>query len=119
VSQSQSTKDPREAGAEGEAGIPRSALRPVGAAALEGSWRVERISGLLPPLLPIRKHIAAGAGVTQIGPLRLPFEVEGTTLRYRGPLQAFVDELERSGDEFIGRATVLGREYGRFRLIPE
>jgi hypothetical protein len=91
----------------------------VGAASLEGSWRVERISGLLPPLLPIRKHIAAVAGVTRVGPLRLQFDVEGTRLRYRGPLQAFVDELERSGDGFVGRATVLGREYGRFRLIPE
>jgi hypothetical protein len=57
--------------------------------------------------------------VTRIGPLRLPFDVEGTRLRYRGPLQAFVDELEPSGDGFVGRATVLGREYGRFRLIPE
>jgi hypothetical protein len=119
VSQSQSTKDPREAGAEGKAGIPRSPLRPAGAAALQGSWRVERISGLLPPLLPIRKDIAAAAGVTRIGPLRLAFDVEGRTLRYRGPLQAFVDELEPSGDGFVGRATVLGREYGRFRLIPE
>jgi hypothetical protein len=119
VSQSPSTKDPWETGSEAEAGVPRSPLRPAGAAALEGSWRVERISGLLPPLLPIRKHIAGAAGVTRVGPLRLPFEVEGTTLRYRGPLQAFVDELEPSGDGFVGRATVLGREYGRFRLTPE
>jgi hypothetical protein len=104
---------------ESEAGIARSPLPLVGPASLEGSWRVERISGLLPPLLPIRKHIAAAAGVTRIGPLRLPFDVEGTRLRYRGPLQAFVDELERSGEGFVGRATVLGREYGRFRLIPE
>jgi hypothetical protein len=119
VSQSQSTKDPWETGTDSEAGIPRSPLPPAGAAALEGSWRVERISGLLPPLLPIRKHIAAAAGVTRIGPLRLPFDVEGRRLRYRGPLQAFVDDLEPSGDGFLGRATVLGREYGRFRLIPE
>ena len=77
------------------------------------------MSGLLPPLLPIRKHIASAAGVTRIGPLRLRFDVEGRTLRYRGPLQVFVDELEPSGNGFVGRATVLGREYGRFRLIPE
>lgn len=119
MSQSQSTKDPWETGSEAEAGVPRSPLRPAGAAALEGSWRVERISGLLPPLLPIRKHIAGAAGVTRVGPLRLPFKVEGRTLRYRGPLQALVDELEPSGDGFVGRATVLGREYGRFRLTPE
>ena len=114
-----STKDLWETGSEAEAGIARSPLPPAGRAALQGSWRVERISGLLPPLLPIRKHIAAAAGVTRIGPLQLPFDVEGRTLRYRGPLQAFVDELEPSGDGFVGRATVLGREYGRFRLIPE
>lgn len=104
---------------ESEAGIPRSPLPPVGPASLEGVWRVERVSGLLPPLVPIRKRVAAGAGVTRIGPLRLPFRVEGRTLRYRPPLQAFVDELDPSGDGFDGRATVLGREYGRFRLIPE
>jgi hypothetical protein len=86
---------------------------------LQGSWRVERVSGLLPPLLPIRKRIGAEAGVTWIGPLRLPFRVEGTTLRYRRPLQAFVDELEPSGEGFAGLATFLGREYGRFRLVPE
>lgn len=101
-----------------EAGIERSPLPPP-RASLEGSWRVERISGLLPPLLPIRKRISDAAGVTRIGPLRIPFRVEGTTLRYRGLLQALVDELEPSGDGFVGRATVLGREYGRFRLIPE
>jgi hypothetical protein len=119
VSRSQSTQDPWETGTEREAGIARSPLPPTGLAALQGSWRVERISGLLPPLLPIRKDIAATAGVTRIGPLRLPFDVAGRTLRYRGPLQAFVDELEPSGKGFVGRATVLGREYGRFRLIPE
>jgi hypothetical protein len=86
---------------------------------MEGSWRVERVSGLLPPLLPIRKSIGSDTGVTRIGPLRLPFRVEGTRLRYRPPLQAFVDELEPSGEGFAGRATLLGREYGRFRLVRE
>jgi hypothetical protein len=104
----------------GEAGVARAAPSPAPAAgSLEGSWRVERTSGLLPPLLPIRKQIGPEAGVTRIGPLRLPFRVEGRTLRYRRPLQAFVDELEPSGDGFAGRATFLGREYGRFRLLPE
>jgi hypothetical protein len=84
--------------------------------ALDGSWRVERLSGLVPPL-PIRKRIAGDSGVTLVGPVRLPFRVEGTTLRYRAPLHAFVDELEPSGEGFVGRARVLGREYGRFRLV--
>jgi hypothetical protein len=85
-------------------------------ATLDGSWRVERLSGLLPPL-PIRKTIAGSSGVTRVGLVRLPFRVEGTTLRYRPPLQAFVDELQPSGDGFVGRATVFGREYARFRLV--
>jgi hypothetical protein len=85
---------------------------------LDGSWRVERLSGVLPPL-PIRKRIAGDSGVTRIGLMRLPFRVEGTTLHYRPPLQAFVDELQPSGDGFVGRATVLGREYARFRLVPD
>jgi hypothetical protein len=104
-----------------EAGIAGSPLPRAGpaAASLQGSWRVERVSGLLPPLLPIRKRIGSDTGVTRIGPIRLPFRVEGTTLRYRPPLQGFVDELEPSGEGFSGRATLLGREYGRFRLLPE
>lgn len=89
----------------------------VSVGALEGDWRVERLSGLLPPL-PMRKHIEGTSGVTRIGPLRIPFRVVGTTLRYRPPLQAFVDELEASGEGFVGRATILGKEYARFRLVP-
>jgi hypothetical protein len=89
-----------------------------GAPPLNGAWRVERLSGLLPPLR-IRKRIEGPSGVTLVGPLALPFRVQGTTLRYRGPLRAFADELEASGEGFLGRATVLGREYARFRLVPD
>jgi hypothetical protein len=103
----------------GETGVGRSTPPAAAVTSLEGSWRVERISGLLPPLVPIRKRIGPEAGVTGIGPLRLPFQVEGTKLRYRRPLQAFVDELAPRGDGFAGRATFLGREYGRFRLVRE
>jgi hypothetical protein len=85
---------------------------------LDGNWRVERVSGLLPPLR-IRKRIAGTTGVTRIGPVLLPFRVAGTTLRYRGPLRALVDELEPSGDGFLGRGKFLGREYARFRLVPD
>jgi hypothetical protein len=87
-------------------------------ASLDGSWRVERLSGLLPPLV-IRKSIAGDAGVTRIGLMRLPFRVDGTTLRYQPPLQAFTDELQPSGNGFVGRATVFGREYARFRLVSD
>jgi hypothetical protein len=87
-------------------------------APLDGSWRVERLSGLLPPL-PIRKRIAGNSGVTHIGLIRLSFRVDGMTLRYRPPLQAFVDELKQTGDDFVGSAIVLGREYARFRLVRD
>jgi hypothetical protein len=90
----------------------------VAKARLDGSWRVERLRGLLPPL-PIRKTIDGDSGVTRIGLARLPFRVDGLTLRYRPPLQAFVDELQPKADGFVGRATFFGREYARFRLVRE
>jgi hypothetical protein len=90
----------------------------VAGRSLDGDWRVERLGGVLPPL-PIRKRIDGDSGVTRVGPLRLPFRVAGMTLRYRPPLHGFVDELQASGDGFVGRAMLFGREYARFRLIPE
>jgi len=84
---------------------------------LDGLWQVERVSGLLPPLVGVRKRIAGGRGATVVGPLPgIPFSVDGLTLRYEWPLAALVDVLERDGAGYAGRATVLGREYGRFRL---
>ena len=83
-------------------------------AGLNGSWRVERLSGPIPP--GVRKEIAGARGATFVGPIRVPFVVEGLTIRYRGLLQAFADVLEPDGDAFLGRATAFGREYGRFRL---
>jgi hypothetical protein len=88
----------------------------VVAGSLEGDWRVERLSGCS-GRLAISKHIEGTSGVTRIGPLRIPFRVVGGTLRYRPPLQAFADELEASGEGFVGRATILGKEYARFRLV--
>ena len=84
---------------------------------LEGSWKVERIDGLLPPLVGVRKVIRGGRGETKIGPLPgMPFDVRGLELRYRRPFAAFVDVLEPEGDGFYGCATAFGRQYGRFRL---
>ena len=90
----------------------------MGGRSLDGDWRVERVSGLLPPVA-MRKRVDGDSGVTQVGPLRLPFRVVGTTLQYRPPLQAFADELQASGDGFAGRAKIFGREYARFRLVPD
>ena len=84
---------------------------------LDGVWKVRRLGGALPPLVGVTKHIHGDRGETHVGRLvRMPFDVRGLELRYRAPLGMFVDVLEPDGDGFRGRATVFGREYGRFEL---
>lgn len=85
-------------------------------AELDGIWNVERRSGVLPPLIGVRKRIAGDRGETLVGPLlRLPFDVRGRSLRYRGVLRGLVDELEPAGDGvYSGRATLGGRPLGTF-----
>jgi hypothetical protein len=84
---------------------------------LDGVWRVKRLSGLLPPLLGVRKRIRGASGETAVGPLPgVPFDVVGLSLRYRAPFRGFVDELEPTADGFRGRATFRGREFGQFAL---
>jgi hypothetical protein len=84
---------------------------------LDGSWNVTRVGGLLPPLHGVQKRIDGSRGETRLGPLPVvPFDVEGLNLHYRAPFQAFVDQLERQGDGYLGRATFRGREFGRFLL---
>lgn len=85
---------------------------------LDGHWRVERAGGLLPPLWGVRKEISGERGTTQVGPVGVPFRVEGLTLRYLPPLSGFVDVLEPDGDGYAGHAMFAGRTYGRFRLRP-
>jgi hypothetical protein len=85
--------------------------------ALDGDWRVERVSGLLPPLLGVTKRIAGDRGETRVaGVPAAPFAVAGLELRYRAPFRGFVDVLEPAEDGFAGRATFRGREFGRFRM---
>ena len=86
---------------------------------LDGDWSVERIGGLLPPLLGVRKTIRGAAGRTTLGPVGAAFDVVGLELRYRSPLTGFVDVLEPDRDGWNGRALFRGREYGRFRLERE
>jgi hypothetical protein len=84
---------------------------------LDGSWRLERVSGLLPPLTGVRKRIAGSHGETHLGPLPgVPFDVVGLELHYRWPFTRFVDVLEPAPGGFVGRATVRGWELGRFRM---
>ena len=84
---------------------------------LDGTWQVERIGGLLPPLSAVHKEIRGARGVTRFGRLPgFPFDVRGLELHYRGPLSGLVDVLEPDGDCFRGRALLFGREFGRFRM---
>ena len=85
---------------------------------LDGVWSISRLSGLLPPLLGVRKRIAGSGGRTEIGPLPgVPFDVVGLSLRYRPPFRGFVDELTPvTPDAYVGRATVAGRVFGTFRM---
>ena len=78
---------------------------------LDGVWAVERVSGALPPLHGCVKRIHGSRGTNFPG---LPFEVRGRELHY--PLGMFVDKLEQQNGEYLGRATVLGRELGQFTM---
>jgi ferritin-like metal-binding protein YciE len=91
---------------------------------LEGEWKVERMGGLLPPMIGVRKTIRGGAGETRVGPLPVwPFRAkrtfESVDLVYRRPFSTFVDEVRREPDgSWLGRMTFLGLELGRFRMTP-
>ena len=84
---------------------------------LEGTWRVEREAGVLPPF-GVGKRIAGGEGWTTLAGIPVaPFRVAGSTLVYRGwPVR---DVLEPCADgTWVGRGILLGREFCRFRLVP-
>ena len=89
---------------------------------LEGRWRVERLGGLLPPMVGVSKEIRGRRGKVSLGPLPgPPFRVETrggrVALVYRPPLSMLKDELEAgSGDAWLGRTLLGGRELGRFRM---
>jgi len=91
---------------------------------LRGEWRVERLGGLLPPMIGVRKTIRGGGGETRIGPLPVwPFRrerrEERVALVYRPPFSMFVDEVRREPDgSWQGRTTLLGLDLGRFRMTP-
>jgi hypothetical protein len=83
---------------------------------LSGSWRVERVSGILPPGL--RKRIGPTTGSTRLGPIPLAFfRVRGSTLDYL--LWPVRDELAPGGGEWSGRGLLFGREFCRFRLVRD
>jgi hypothetical protein len=84
---------------------------------VDGLWTVERAGGALPPMPGVRKRIHGTRGETVVGPLKMAFDVHGNELRYRAPFVGLVDVLEPAGgDEWAGRATWFGKEFGRFRM---
>ena len=83
---------------------------------LDGTWTVERVSGLLPPF-GLSTRIAGGRGWTRAAGVPVAaFRLDGTTLVYRvWPIR---DELEPAADgAWNGRGLVLGRQFCRFRLV--
>ncbi len=95
---------------------------------LDGTWKVERLGGLLPPLVGVTKRIHGRTGTTRVGRLAgVPFVVdpmgdEGWALRYRPPLYGLVDYVELDEPEtrvFRGRATYQGREFASFSMRPD
>jgi ferritin-like metal-binding protein YciE len=90
---------------------------------LKGEWKVERVGGLLPPMVGIRKRIRSNGGETRIGPLPVwPFRTERkeghVALVYRRPFSMLVDQLRPEPDgSWLGRSTLFGLELGKFRMI--
>lgn len=91
---------------------------------LEGRYRVQRTGGLLPPMLGVTKRVDGARGSTRVlevvgWPFRLERGGDALRLIYRSPLGFLVDELRPGSDGvWLGRATLVGREYGTFRLVP-
>jgi hypothetical protein len=87
----------------------------TGGNGLDGLWDVHRTGGALPPMRGIvRKRIETGRGWTIALGIRIPFAVDGLTLRYPFGL---VDELVPAGpDAYEGTTRLLGRTVGSFRL---
>jgi ferritin-like metal-binding protein YciE len=86
-------------------------------AELDGVWAVERLSGALPPLYGCVKRIHGTRGTTEFSRVPgMPFEVRGLELHYRPPFAMLVDKLEPQDGVYLGRATLLGREVGRFQM---
>ena len=84
---------------------------------LNGVWAVDRVSGVLPPLGGCVKRIHGDQGTTEFPRFPgMPFEVRGLELHYRPPFALLVDKLEPQNGGYLGHATMLGREFGQFRL---
>lgn len=85
---------------------------------LDGTWDVKRTSGLLPPMVGVRKRIRGSSGETMLGPVPVRFDVRGHELHYRAPLKGLVDVLEPHDGGYRGRAVFGGRTVAHFELRP-
>lgn len=94
--------------------------------ALDGEWRVERLSGPV-PMPGVYKTIREGMGRTSVRwspfpdfPFRLERRRGLVLLVYEPPFSFLQDELCReAGGSWLGRATVADRRYAWFRLVPD
>jgi ferritin-like metal-binding protein YciE len=83
---------------------------------------VERVGGLLPPMIGVRKRIHGESGEAGVGflpgwPFQLKLHGRRVALIYRPSLSTLVDELQADTDgSWFGRTTVGGCELGRFRM---
>ena len=84
----------------------------------EGSWRVEREAGLLPPK-GVSKLIWSDRGYSALFGIPVAwFRLAGGRLHYLG--LPVVDELSELPDgSWSGRGLVLGREFCRFRMVRD
>jgi hypothetical protein len=85
--------------------------------ALDGEWRVERLSGLL-PAAGVRKSIQGNRGVTTLAFARFPFAVIGTRLIYRH-LPVHDELIPISERIWRGTGHVIGVGFCTFRLVKE
>lgn len=105
-----------------EAGMTMSAVLRRRLRGLDGRWRVERLGGMLPPMVGVSKEIRGGRGKVWLGPLPGPsFRVENRgeviALVYRPPLSALTDELEAaSKNSWVGQTLFGGYALGRFQM---
>lgn len=96
--------------------------RPTVSELLEGRWRLERLSGALPPLtlMGTRKEIRGDRGKTRFGPFpgvyfRVEEREDCLALVYRAPFSVLVDEVRKESEgSWLGEATLGGRAFGRF-----
>lgn len=104
-------------------GLGREAShRPTVSELLEGRWRLDRLSGALPPLVGTYKEIRGDRGETRFGPFPgVTFRVEERgdclALVYHSPFSLLVDEvIKESEGSWLGKATLGGRAFGQFRM---